>query len=78
MGRTNDFDRRLREHLTGKSPYTSKLSRITPMYLETCKSEIESVRRELALKKLNPVQKMKLVKSSTNVITAFRDNDGSK
>jgi putative endonuclease len=49
-GHTNNLERRLWEHQTGKSPYTRKFMLKKLLYSETCDTRAEAMKREKFLK----------------------------
>lgn len=49
-GITNNIDRRLNEHLTGRSRYTKKILPVKLVHVEICDSRIEARRLELLFK----------------------------
>ena len=49
-GHTNNLKRRIEEHKTGKSPYTSKYQYKRLLYYETCDTRAEAMKREKFLK----------------------------
>jgi len=49
-GHTNNLERRIWEHQTGKSPYTRKFKFNKLLYHETCDSRAEAMKREKFLK----------------------------
>ena len=50
VGSTNDIARRLAQHSSGKSKYTSNLRPLHLIYQETFKTRLEARRRELFFK----------------------------
>ena len=50
IGSTNDLERRLAEHNSGKSKYTRSTRPFELVYQEDCKERVEARRRELFLK----------------------------
>ena len=50
IGSTNDIARRLAQHSSGKSKYTSNLRPLYLIYQETFKTRLEARRRELFFK----------------------------
>lgn len=68
-GITDDLPRRLAAHRAGKgAKYTRGRSPLTLRYLETCNSHSEALRREIQIKKLTRIQKLRLCAS-------FRENE---
>ena len=49
-GSTNDLERRLREHLSGESPYTKRAGPFELIYSEDYATRLEARRRESFLK----------------------------
>ncbi|MBN2414044.1 GIY-YIG nuclease family protein [candidate division KSB1 bacterium] len=49
-GHTNNLERRIEEHKTGKSPYTRKFKYKKLLYYETCDTRAEAMKREKFLK----------------------------
>ena len=62
-GITNDKERRLKQHNAGKaSKYTRIRTPVAMIYSETAIDRSEATKREMAIKKLNRAQKLKLIK----------------
>ena len=62
VGSTSDLERRLGEHKTGKSRYTSKKI-VKLVYCETLPTRKEAYTREFELKKVSRKEKENLVKN---------------
>ena len=50
IGSTNDLERRLREHLYGKTQTTSRMTSIKLVYYEASLSKMDALKREKQLK----------------------------
>ena len=60
-GCTNDFSRRLRQHLAGRgAKYTRSHGPLRPVYWENAESRSAALSREYALKQLSADQKRRL------------------
>ncbi len=63
-GWTNDLDRRLLAHNSGKgAKYTRSRRPVTLVYSAACESESEARSREYAIKQLNRSQKTALIRN---------------
>jgi putative endonuclease len=61
-GWTTDPGRRVAQHNKGSgAKYTSTRRPVKLVYLEPCLNQTDAMKRELAIKKMNRTQKMKLV-----------------
>jgi len=61
-GWTTDPGRRVTQHNKGSgAKYTSTRRPVKLVYLEPCPNQTDAMKRELAIKKMNRTQKMKLV-----------------
>ena len=61
-GATDDFDRRLALHRAGKgAKYTRGRAPLEPVYLESCQSMSEALKREYAIKRLPREKKLALL-----------------
>ena len=61
-GWTTDPERRVKQHNKGVgAKYTSTRRPVKLVYLETQSTRTDAMRRELAIKKMNRIQKSKLV-----------------
>ena len=62
-GWTNDLDRRLKAHNSGKAgaKYTRNRRPVTLIYYEEFEDKQEAMRREYAIKQLNRQQKLQLI-----------------
>ena len=68
-GWTNDFERRLEAHRSGKgAKYTRGRGPLEPVYLEYLPDKQAATRREAAIKRLRPEQKRKLLTSELNTL----------
>lgn len=68
-GWTNDFEKRLRTHRSGKgAKYTRGRGPLTPVYLEYFPDKISAAKREYAIKKMPRRKKLLLLSSDTNII----------
>lgn len=64
-GITNDVPRRLLEHQTGKGgKYTRVHKGVEMVFVDTCKSKGDALRREIAIKKLSRSTKLALIQSA--------------
>lgn len=64
-GATDDFDRRLAAHRSGKgAKYTRGRGPLTPLYWEPCADASAAYRREYAIKRLPREKKLALCGSS--------------
>ena len=68
IGQTNNLERRIMEHQSGKSPYTRKNKMKRLLYFEVCTSRSEAMKKEKFFKSGNGREwlKTKLAKGSTN------------
>lgn len=63
-GVTNDLEKRLRQHnglIKGGAVYTRSRRPVKLVHFEEFETHLEASRREIAIKKLNRVQKQKLI-----------------
>lgn len=61
-GVTDDFDRRLALHRTGKgAKYTRGRGPLEPVYREDCETMSAALKREIAIKRLPRVKKLALI-----------------
>jgi len=63
-GITNDLEKRMRQHngeIKGGAIYTSNKRPVKLIYTEEFSTHLEASRREIAIKKLNRIQKQKLI-----------------
>lgn len=61
-GITDDVDRRLEAHNTGKgAKYTRGRGPATVVYREVCRSKGEALRREYAIKRLSRAEKLAMI-----------------
>ena len=67
-GHTNDLQRRLNEHKTGKGAKFCKGKKINLKYFETYLTRSEAMKRELEIKSFKRKQKQELIKN-------FNEND---
>lgn len=66
-GWTNDFEKRLRAHRSGRgAKYTKGRGPLTPVYLEYLPDRSSAARREAAVKKLTREKKLELIASGLN------------
>ena len=64
-GITDDLDRRLAVHRTGKgAKYTRGRGPLEVVYREECESHSQALRREMQIKSLTKAQKLKLISES--------------
>lgn len=64
-GITNDLDKRLSTHLNGKgSKYVRSRLPFELKYTEEFKTKSEALKREIEIKKLNKLKKLKLIETS--------------
>ncbi len=64
-GITNDVARRLLDHKTGKGgKYTRAHKGVKMLYVDTCKTKGDALRREMAIKKLSRTMKLALIQSA--------------
>ena len=68
-GWTNDLDRRLTAHNTGKaSKYTRVRLPVELAYFETFETKEEAMRREVLIKQLSRAEKLKLISSRSPLL----------
>lgn len=68
-GWTNDFEKRLQAHNTGKgAKYTRGRGPVEPVYLEYCEDKVAATKREAAIKKLPLKKKQLLLSSESNAL----------
>ncbi len=67
-GFTTDPEKRLDEHNTGQSRYTSGKGPWKMVYLEALKTKTEALKREKALKRYNTDYLKILITSATNLL----------
>ena len=72
-GRTNDIERRVREHNdgTGGAAYTRHRRPVRLVYIERYSSRSDALRREAAIKRLSRAQKIRLIEASGRWKTVF-------
>lgn len=71
-GWTNNFNKRLAAHNSGKgAKYTRGRGPVTPVYIEVFKDKIAATKCEAAIKKLPPYKKRQLIDSSINKIKTY-------
>lgn len=77
-GWTNNPGRRLSMHNAGKaSKYTASRRPVEMVYLESCPTKQEAMKREAAIKKLSRTEKLKLIPDClTQKITCERSQYG--
>ena len=63
-GYTNNIKRRLKEHNDGKSKYCRGRRPVKLKHLETFKTQISAMRRELEIKKLSRREKLKIIRET--------------
>lgn len=64
-GITDDLERRLKAHTTGKgAKYTRGRGPLKLRYQESCEDHSAALRREIAIKRLTRTQKMALIQKS--------------
>ena len=69
-GWTNNPDRRLAMHNAGKaSKYTASRRPVEMVYLESCPTKQEAMKREAAIKKLPRTEKLKLIPHGSSKTT---------
>ena len=61
VGMTNNFERRLSEHLKKESVYTKKFSEINCVYVEKLASRRDAEKRETQIKKWSTAKKWALI-----------------
>jgi len=66
VGVTNDLDKRLKEHKTGQSQFTSQFSDIELVYFEEYPTLVLSGRRETQLKGWSHAKKERYILERTN------------
>ncbi len=75
-GWTTDPERRVKQHNKGVgAKYTSTRRPVKLVYLETQSTRTDAMRRELAIKKMNRIQKSKLVEKYGEVIEVGKHED---
>ena len=75
-GWTTDPERRVKQHNKGVgAKYTSTRRPVKLVYLEPQSTRTDAMRRELAIKKMNRIQKSKLVEKYGEVIEAGKHED---
>lgn len=75
-GWTTDPERRVKQHNKGVgAKYTSTRRPVKLVYLETQPDRTDAMRRELAIKKMNRIQKSKLVEKYGEVIEVGKHED---
>lgn len=68
-GWTNDLERRIREHNTGKgAKYTKSRRPVVLAYFEAFETRQEAMSREYAIKRLKRADKLKLLESEDNPV----------
>ncbi|RKW21347.1 GIY-YIG nuclease family protein [Candidatus Gracilibacteria bacterium] len=63
-GITSDLERRIKEHdglLPGGAKYTSSRRPVELLYFEKCEDRSEATKRELQIKKMTKLKKIKLI-----------------
>lgn len=69
-GWTNDFERRLSVHNSGKgAKYTRGRLPVKAVYIEYFPDKISATQREYAIKKLSRSKKLRLINSERNALT---------
>ena len=75
-GWTTDPERRVKQHNKGVgAKYTSTRRPVKLVYLETQSTRTDAMKRELAIKKMNRIQKSKLVEKYGEVIEVGKHED---
>lgn len=75
-GWTTDPERRVKQHNKGVgAKYTSTRRPVKLVYLETQPNRTDAMRRELAIKKMNRIQKSKLIEKYGEVIEVGKHED---
>jgi putative endonuclease len=75
-GWTTDPERRVKQHNKGVgAKYTSTRRPVKLVYLEPQPNRTDAMRRELAIKKMNRIQKSKLVEKYGEVIEVGKHED---
>ena len=75
-GWTTDPERRVKQHNKGVgAKYTSTRRPVKLVYLETQSTRTDAMRRELAIKKMNRIQKSKLVEKYGEVVEVGKHED---
>lgn len=66
-GSTNNIEKRIKEHNNGKSEakYTRARRPVKLVYVETCSTLSNALKREAQIKKLSRAQKLLLIRNST-------------
>jgi len=66
-GSTNNIEKRIKEHNNGKSgaKYTRARRPVKLVYVETCSTLSNALKREAQIKKLSRAQKLLLIRNST-------------
>ncbi len=64
-GYTNNLERRVREHSTGRGARYTKGKRLELKYFEVYRTQRDAMRRELAIKRLSRAKKSQLVQYAT-------------
>jgi len=66
-GSTNNIEKRIKEHNNGKSgaKYTRARRPVKLVYVETCSTLSNALKREAEIKKLSRAQKLLLISNST-------------
>ncbi|MDD5008310.1 MAG: GIY-YIG nuclease family protein [Syntrophorhabdaceae bacterium] len=66
-GSTNNIEKRIKEHNNGKSgaKYTRARRPVKLVYVETCSTLSNALKREAEIKKLSRAQKLLLIRNST-------------
>ncbi|MCQ2492034.1 MAG: GIY-YIG nuclease family protein [Lachnospiraceae bacterium] len=71
-GWTNDIEKRLLAHQSGKGgKYTRSRLPVTLVYVESCETKQEAMQREYAIKQLSRASKEKLLVCASNEIELF-------
>jgi putative endonuclease len=71
IGQTNNLDKRLKEHKSGKSKsakYLRYFKSFELVYSETLKTRHESMKREIQLKKWTRIKKEALIRGDTQIL----------
>ena len=75
-GWTNDFERRLAAHRSGKgAKYTKGREPLTPAYIEYMPDRSSAAKREAAIKKLTLQKKRLLIDSPLNALKAAGEQE---
>lgn len=77
VGMTNDLERRLEEHKTGKKGFASAYSMTQLVYYETFPSPQKALRRESEIKKWRREKKIALIESVNPNWEELEISDGS-